>query len=779
MPASLDLNYLPLISQPGEAAALLPGLHIASRPRRAARGRQDDRLIVYLTLEGNSFLAIERQDQLFNRLTQTYYKTPGSVTAALKNVAGALNQLLLERNLRAGSSGEQIMGVLNQLVVRDGRVYIAHCGAAHTFLIAATGAQYFHDPELSGRGLGLSKSAPIRYYQAELNPNDSLLVTPSPPTTWSVEFLTGLYGQGPEGLRRRLLEEGLEAALIQVKKGSGRVFLLRPKPGQPPAAPAAEGREAGKTIAQPELGSPGTPDQVISLPSHLPNEPLSKPVSGTVASTAVQPEPGEASPSGSVGQAVPEEGAAAAFEPPQKISPRSSAQPQPPGAVRRTPALLGLLRIWVRFSQQTANLTGRAAHKMAVLLSRMLPGEIVSGISSSVLAFFAIVVPLVVVAVATVIYFRSGRASQYEVYLHQAQQAVSVAQSQTDPRLERLAWENVLIYVDQAENYARSSETQTLRTQAGQMIDQLDGIRRLDFLPALNDNLPVEVQITHLAATDNELFMLNATDGSVLRAISVASGYDRDETFQCIPGITGGVNIGALIDFATLPKGNQLTAGLLAMDANGDMLNCEAGQDPIASQLQPPPTGFGKLKALALNLGNLYVLDPEKNAVWIYWKTQVDQEPELFFSEEIPPMADVIDMVVNEDDLYLLHADGHMTMCTYSTLGVSPTRCKDPIAYIDSRPGYENSSFINQDPFTEMLATQPPDPSLYTFEPKSHAIYQFSLRLLTLHSQYRPGNAYYFGSSTPANLATAFTISTDNRLAFIAVGNRVDFASLP
>jgi hypothetical protein len=252
MPASLDLNYLPLISQPGEAAALLPGLHIASRPRRAARGRQDDRLIVYLTLEGNSFLAIERQDQLFNRLTQTYYKTPGSVTAALKNVAGALNQLLLERNLRAGSSGEQIMGVLNQLVVRDGRVYIAHCGAAHTFLIAATGAQYFHDPELSGRGLGLSKSAPIRYYQAELNPNDSLLVTPSPPTAWSVEFLTGLYGQGPDCVDD-CWKRVWKRLSSRSRKAVGEYFCCAPSPGN--LQPRQQRRGAKRVKQSPNLSS--------------------------------------------------------------------------------------------------------------------------------------------------------------------------------------------------------------------------------------------------------------------------------------------------------------------------------------------------------------------------------------------------------------------------------------------------------------------------------------------------------------------------------------------
>lgn len=758
MSASLDLNYLPLINhpeQPGglvppvrhsaglsrthvrgmqpavQAATGLPGLYIAPRPRQAARGRQDDRLILYLTLMGDAFLTPERQNQLLSRLAQVYYKTSGSVTGALRNVAATLNQYILDRNLHAGSGGNQTIGVFNQAIVRDERLYLAHCGEAHTFLITATGAHHFCDLELSGRGLGLGKSFVIRYYQAELKPSDSIILTPRPPSAWSDDFLTGLYGQGPESLRRRLGGAELEAALIQVKKGTGRIFMLRPKSGVAPDAsmPALESVPAREAVTGQEPKPTGASPDVIVLPAQLQAKPV----------------------------------------------PESAPTP----AIAKSSRPDGMIQIWVKFWKNVGGFFARCGKSFGSLVSRMLPGEVVSGISSSVLAFFAVAIPLVVVTVATMIYFRSGRASQYQVYYQQAQQAVGVAQVQTDPRLKRAAWQNVLAYLNQAENYAQSPEINALRAQAQQVIDELDGVKRLNFLPALDTGLPDDVRIVRLAATENELFMLNATDGSILRAISVARGYDRDETFQCRPGVSAGINIGALIDFETLPKSNRLTSGVLAMDANGGILNCAAGEDPKASQLKPPPGGLGKLNGFALDLGNLYVLDPEKNAVWIYWKTKLDEEPELFFSEEIPPMADVIDLAVNEGDLYLLHADGHITMCTYSNLGVSPTRCTDPLNYIDSRPGYENSLFTPEEPFSQILATQPPDPSLYLFEAESHAIYHFSLRQLTLHRQYRPENPSYSKLNGLSKPATAFAISADNRLAFIALGNQVEYASMP
>ena len=112
----MDLNLIPIARQNGEDQQSIPGLHIASQPRRPARGRRKDRLILYVILEGNAPMSPEGQDQLLAHLAQTFYKTPGSVTAALRTVAETLNQSLLDRNLRAASSGQQGLGLLILLV---------------------------------------------------------------------------------------------------------------------------------------------------------------------------------------------------------------------------------------------------------------------------------------------------------------------------------------------------------------------------------------------------------------------------------------------------------------------------------------------------------------------------------------------------------------------------------------------------------------------------------------------------------------------------------------
>src|SRR4030042_3456179 len=103
MNSSLDLNLLPIARQGGIERAELPDMFAVTPPRRTAHGREADSLIIYLSMAGNSPLASADQAKLLEQLAQKFYKTTGSVTAALRTVAEELNQHLLDRNLRSTS----------------------------------------------------------------------------------------------------------------------------------------------------------------------------------------------------------------------------------------------------------------------------------------------------------------------------------------------------------------------------------------------------------------------------------------------------------------------------------------------------------------------------------------------------------------------------------------------------------------------------------------------------------------------------------------------------
>ncbi len=249
MSASLDLNLLPVARYAGRDYPELLGLYYAEPPRRTARGRNLDRLIFYLVIEGNAPLPPAKRDQILADLAKIYYETPGSVTTGLRKTAEELNELLLERNRGLGGN-RQCLGLLTQAVVRENQVTLAQSGPMHAFRIAAGGSEHFYNADMLGQGLGLSRTAPVSFVLSSLQPNDTLLLAAVPAPDWSAGGLSAAHGQGPEGLRRRLFSQSqvdLNALVIQAKPGKGKFFLLRPAASQatPPTG------EAPKT-AEPE-----------------------------------------------------------------------------------------------------------------------------------------------------------------------------------------------------------------------------------------------------------------------------------------------------------------------------------------------------------------------------------------------------------------------------------------------------------------------------------------------------------------------------------------------
>jgi len=147
MSITLDLNILPESRFAGSDHPELIGLHIAESPRKAARGRSDDRLLLYLVTVGNALIPPAKQERVLSDLAKLYFNTPGSVTSGMRAVAKALNELLLDRNLRISKSGRQGIGLFVQMVARNDLIYLAIAGPVHTFLITGEGVQHTYFQE--------------------------------------------------------------------------------------------------------------------------------------------------------------------------------------------------------------------------------------------------------------------------------------------------------------------------------------------------------------------------------------------------------------------------------------------------------------------------------------------------------------------------------------------------------------------------------------------------------------------------------------------------------
>jgi hypothetical protein len=598
---------------------------------------------------------------------------------------------------------------------------------------------------MEGRGLGLGRATNIRFYQVGLSQNDLLIISADPPPVWTTPMFNGLRGLTLSQMHLRLIHQigpELEAALVHVQSGSGKLRVLRPEPLKEGQKTSIEKEVLlSETIPQIQISR-----QEMAQPMESPSQPLSQPV--------VEPPREDSSAFRSQEDGV-------STYPGQDITPRERIRPQRERIVG--PALL-------KIGEAIGDTIQQASIGISQLIKRMLPDESLFTIPTSMMAFIAIAVPLVVVAIAATAYFQRGRVRMYEEHYLQAQYAAEQALQQSDTSALRDAWNSVLAHLDNAEGYQVTENSQAMRSYAMSVLDNLDVVVRLPFQRALVDILPSDVKIQRIVTRegDNELYLLNGTNGHVIRAVLTEGGYKIDPDFICEP-VPKPLIVGELVDIIALPLDDTNNAAILGMDGNGNLMQCiPGGKPPLTFQMPPPDMSWGTPKAFDMTSSGLYVLDPVTNAVWIFWNNDEFSElPTLFFDDQIPPMGDVIDITLNRDDLYLVHEDGHLTTCTFGT----PTRCQDPAMINDLRNGGESSPRIDEAVFQEIHYAPPPDPSLYLLEPEVPAIYHFSVRL-SYQRQFRSQNPL------PEGPATAFFVSPNHQV-FLAIGNQVFLSPLP
>jgi len=761
----LDLTLTPLYRLDGQEQASLPGLMPAMPPRKTARGRDQDRLVIYLLLTGNAVFSTGEYVQLASRLAVTFYETPGTLTYALRAAAGAVNQALLERNLSTSGRGQYAVGFLSLVALRESEATLLSSGPMHVYLLNTEGAQHLFD-SLSGNGLGLVANAPHHFSRISLQPNDRLVLYAKIPFAWE----TALKDASPaslEATRRRLMnltDENVNAVLLQASEGKGALIVLRPQTESNASGESTPPGTEEEPVAEPQPES--MPDAHLLQPSAyaIPPEPKEE----EPPSTAIAPDIMAALPRLQPLDSTP---ATQEQEPtipePVKESPPA---PSSPGRRRAAKRIVNGMQAWRRGNE-------RISQGLQSFLPRLLPGSEESTtytLPSYVMVFIAILIPLVVVTIASVVYFRYGRSVQYEEYLVQARNARAIAISLTDPIAQRDAWQQELSYLNSAESNNQTAETQSMRQEAQGKLDQLLGITRLQYQPVLSGGL--NAQISRMVADENDLYLLNAVRGDVLHISMNSDGFQADDSFHCEPGTYGNYTVGPLVDILALPTVNSMNAAVMGVDANGTLLYCEPGSLPQAIPLPPPDTNWGRVKAFALDGDDLYVIDPPSRAVWVYIGKSdafVDR-PYFFFGDQVPNIENAIDLTVNNGELYILHADGHLSTCSSSGFQTVPTRCNDPAALTNPFPAYQGTDLFSQAHFTQMMLAPAPDSSLLILDTDDQSIFRFTSSSLELQNQFQPPAGRM--NPLPTIPASAMTISP-NHILFMALKDEVYFAT--
>lgn len=822
----LYLNIYPYDPTKSKEDPFVPGLFTGLPPRRAARGREGDRLVLYLTLAGSATLTAEAQREILEKLTTVFYNTRGTVTFALQSVVNQLNDRLLARNLRGGKETTSIIGLFQAMVLHGSTIYIAQSGPTHSFVVRQDGVQHYFDPDLGGRGLGISRTANVRFYREDLKPGDRVLFCAEPPPHLTAKNLNGSLAANLDRFTRWLLGQTpnqIRFILLQAERGKGTLNLLplasleaesvesrspgttsavqketvvpveersavdipaeetTTDEGESPTLITASGENvaglfAGFLSGRKKVDSSNEPQELAREEPAEPDTDVPEETRETISFTpeTYSPSPPEKvepwSPTSGTPDFTPVEG-----EPAESPSGERIARARRRTARKTRSALAGGLRGWRAFK-------ARMGDGISKTLARILPGQAdrLPSVSPGALIFIAIAVPLIVVAIATTVYIQNGRGEQYQIYITQSKEAFTQGQTQTDAVLQRVNYEAALDWVKKAEEYGANDESRALKEQINRAIDSLDGISRFELKHALPTDFDQSVRITQIWATQTEdLYLLDSTDGRVLRMVYTRPGYELDSQFSCGPGMIGSLIIGPLVDIVLAPPGNSFGAVVLGVDAFGNLLYCSLNPgNTMATTLQAPDAGWGNIQAITYQNNVLSILDVGSNAVWRFEGFGLDfvNKPRLFFDNYVPDLSGAIDLAVYMDDLFILNQDGHMIMCTYSYVETTPTRCSDPYAYRVSAAGQAPQELITMDAqFTQIQTTQPPEPSMYFLDASGRALYQFSMSLnFVRRLQPRTDGEEPLPDIAPS----AFTV-TSGRNVVIAYDNQVFIAPIP
>lgn len=779
-----DIYSLPLNRRAGQESVRLPGLLVKSAPPKTWRNRREDLLFLFLTLEGDTQLPSSQMEELLNRLASAYFESRGSATTGLRAVAETLNTFLLKRN-QAGHSGRQEVGIFNLAVLRKNLLFVAHAGETQSFFLGKTGIQTFYEPFTAGRGLGVGRAIQLSYFQTEISVGDLLILCPRPPESWAAGTLQEIARLPLGQIRRRILEPALtdlQAVVIQFRQGKGRIYQPRlPETRQDteiePAvetttAPAVSGQLSSAAL-EAEVATPVPP--AVSAPASGENE-----VAG----------PAEQLPLSTAADAFPADASLPPADKPRQMPPARRTQRSPSKIKEK------MADLWV--SNKAAQ--GKLKNRLSAWYARLLPGDPARhyAFSGKTMLTIAIVVPVLVVIIASAVYFATGRQEQREAYLNQAQNVAAGANLTNDPALRANSWLQVLSWLDQAESFGTTPATTQLRQQAEENLDTINAITRLNYYPILATALENDVEITRMAASETDVYLLDSTRGEIHRLIQSGQEYQytHDTNFKCGPGVVDGVTINPLVDMVVLNKRKfskplPLGATILAVDDAGHYLFCLPDLEPIAGQFQIPDAGGWKeVKGIEITEdGRLFVLNPDNNAVWfidydqdtentkVQTVSYTETKPRLLFDEVFPILNNVVDITYFEDALYLLHDSGTITICDPRTF-TQPTTCSEMVIDVNQ---YSAATLPNTNPgphqYTQLKSNPAPFSSLSILDSQQRVIYQFTSRLKNLNEKFYP--KFQPDYPAPSRQPSAFTIiSPGNRAILLAYGNQV-FKAIP
>jgi hypothetical protein len=394
------------------------------------------------------------------------------------------------------------------------------------------------------------------------------------------------------------------------------------------------------------------------------------------------------------------------------------------------------------------------------------------------LALTAVIIPLVVVTIASLVYFRFGRDQQFQLNLTDARTAIAMAE--TEETIEKAREDYILaqFWLEQAARYGTSDELTRLQEKVQTSLDNIDLVVRLEFTPIVSGGFGPESHLTSLAASSTDLYVLDDTHDTIWHIWFTGRGFDIDGEFECLREAGPEAKISTPVGIAIVPAPSALgVESIIGIDNTGLIIYCAPDKIPTTAELSPPELGWGSIQTFEVNNNRLYILDSGRNTVYVYDASNgfVTGNPTSYFTGQLPDLSGAIDIIGSQDGLLILYADGHLDLCkqipeTESAENTYRTKC-ETLQFQDERVGHEEETF-RQIPDAlplQVYFSPPPEPSLYFQDILSGGIYQYSMRMI-YQTKFLP-------QEPCDDEVSAFVIGPPNHV-YIATGNQIYHAQL-
>ncbi|MEW5989207.1 MAG: hypothetical protein AB1791_21490, partial [Chloroflexota bacterium] len=218
----MDLQAVPsqlyILDGRRQATQAAPGILYQTAPAGLARSKGQETLMAHLSLAGPPETTAVLAQDLLDALSDRFFQTPGSVTAALRTAILEVNQLLLRYSVSGAAAKQE--GAITCAVMRGLELFTAQAGEATALLGHNFGVERL-PPQQPERltPLGRTAGLDLRLYHHHLQAGDTLLLADPGLARLPAHTLSPALVDCP-------VEEGTERLVKLVGGDSARLLLV-------------------------------------------------------------------------------------------------------------------------------------------------------------------------------------------------------------------------------------------------------------------------------------------------------------------------------------------------------------------------------------------------------------------------------------------------------------------------------------------------------------------------------------------------------------------------